>query len=297
MGVTKTRSKLKIKRQRCPFCHDDIVPGGQNQACHECLTWHHSECWASHGKCVGCGDEGPEHLGPTGPTIAEVRALSGIGPGPLIAPPEFNPNVDCSPEHDCFVHDRMNAKARADLYAVHGPDADRVLAEMCKRNQPSGHSAGALNALVSAAGRAIVDRLKTPEPTDEIPVGVALSGATCHACHRTYTRRRGMKNCGCVHQKEQDALRRKLKRQAQDEVARLRREEREYEARHLSEWDRKQNEAHMEAMHQKIDDAQRENRDERERQKVFAKKVMMAVAAIVSMVVAAIAQILLATVG
>ena len=123
-----TRVKLKINRPRCPYCHDDIKPGGDNQACHECLAWHHSECWTQHGACVGCGN----------------RWVKDPVSGSLSAPPldmeledpvEFNPNVDCSSLDDCFVHDRMNAKAKADLYAVHGPAADEMLAEMCKRGE------------------------------------------------------------------------------------------------------------------------------------------------------------------
>lgn len=55
--MTRERSKIKVERPRCPYCHDDIVPGEKNRACYSCLAWHHTECWDSNGnKCVGCGD-------------------------------------------------------------------------------------------------------------------------------------------------------------------------------------------------------------------------------------------------
>ena len=40
---------------RCPFCHDDLRRGGARQGCPECLTWHHAECLADHGRCASCG--------------------------------------------------------------------------------------------------------------------------------------------------------------------------------------------------------------------------------------------------
>jgi len=189
--VSDTRVKTTIKRQRCPFCHDDIVPGGENQACHECLTWHHSECWASHGKCVSCGNEGED--APPRSTFVQVQGDNNVVTIGGRAEAPFDPDVDCSPEDDCFVHDRMNAKARADLYAAHGDAANEMLASMCKRNQPAPAKNSAFLNLV----KTVSDILKTPEPTDEVPPGTALVGATCHVCHRTYTRTRGMKCCGC----------------------------------------------------------------------------------------------------
>lgn len=50
------RIQTKIKRDRCPYCHDDIMPGGDNYACHACLAWHHMGCWKEHGACIGCGN-------------------------------------------------------------------------------------------------------------------------------------------------------------------------------------------------------------------------------------------------
>jgi len=40
---------------RCPFCHDDLRRGGARQGCPQCLTWHHAECLADHGRCASCG--------------------------------------------------------------------------------------------------------------------------------------------------------------------------------------------------------------------------------------------------
>ena len=54
--MSDTRERTLIKRDRCPYCHDDIVPGGDNYACHECLAWHHTGCWKEYGACVGCGN-------------------------------------------------------------------------------------------------------------------------------------------------------------------------------------------------------------------------------------------------
>lgn len=116
--MTDTRLKLKVNRPRCPYCHDDIVPGDDNRACHGCLTWHHSECWG-HGGCVTCGAEPP--------TAEPVPTFA-------VHTDTFNPDVDCSPEHDCFVHDRMNAAAKQDLIDLHGQEqANKMFAEMCKR--------------------------------------------------------------------------------------------------------------------------------------------------------------------
>jgi len=54
--VTDTQQSLKVNKPRCPYCHDDIVGGAENYACHECLTWHHTGCWNEHGGCVSCGN-------------------------------------------------------------------------------------------------------------------------------------------------------------------------------------------------------------------------------------------------
>ena len=50
------KTPVKISRPRCPYCHDEIMPGGDNRACRECLSWHHEDCWDTHGSCVGCGN-------------------------------------------------------------------------------------------------------------------------------------------------------------------------------------------------------------------------------------------------
>ncbi|MGE3483443.1 MAG: hypothetical protein AB7L09_01800 [Nitrospira sp.] len=49
------QDQLTIKRDRCPYCHDEIVPGDSNFPCLACLAWHHGECLKEHGSCVTCG--------------------------------------------------------------------------------------------------------------------------------------------------------------------------------------------------------------------------------------------------
>ena len=60
-SLSNVRENLKVNHGRCPYCHDEIVPGEVNRPCVECLTWHHSECWDAHGQCVGCGSNRVDH--------------------------------------------------------------------------------------------------------------------------------------------------------------------------------------------------------------------------------------------
>lgn len=53
--MSEVRERLKVNRPRCPYCHDEIAPGGAIRACHGCLTWHHQDCWEIYGSCVTCG--------------------------------------------------------------------------------------------------------------------------------------------------------------------------------------------------------------------------------------------------
>lgn len=96
--MSDVHEKLRVERARCPWCHDDIVPGGKNRACSECLTWHHTECWESHGKCVGCGNE----------WVSE-------GGGSYTRPAEKKSN-------DCVVHAPANADSINDLTLLYGMD-------------------------------------------------------------------------------------------------------------------------------------------------------------------------------
>lgn len=40
---------------RCPYCHEDVKPRDEKQACNGCMAWHHKECWQDYGRCVICG--------------------------------------------------------------------------------------------------------------------------------------------------------------------------------------------------------------------------------------------------
>jgi hypothetical protein len=41
---------------RCPFCHGDIAPRGDDWvACRDCLARHHSACWSELHACSTCG--------------------------------------------------------------------------------------------------------------------------------------------------------------------------------------------------------------------------------------------------
>lgn len=79
--MEKTRSKVKVNRPRCPYCHDDIEPGGENRACYGCLTWHHSECW-NYGGCVSCGGESVDPR-PSPDALCVVHTPQKITPGAL----------------------------------------------------------------------------------------------------------------------------------------------------------------------------------------------------------------------
>ena len=45
---------VNVQRPRCPYCHEDVVPG-EGRGCAECMGWTHDECWEDHGKCPACG--------------------------------------------------------------------------------------------------------------------------------------------------------------------------------------------------------------------------------------------------
>jgi len=48
-------SSVRVQRERCPFCHDDIAANPDRTACPHCTAWHHSDCWSDHGGCSACG--------------------------------------------------------------------------------------------------------------------------------------------------------------------------------------------------------------------------------------------------
>lgn len=164
--MEKTRPNLKVNHPRCPYCHDDIVPGGDNRACHGCLTWHHEECWG-YGGCVSCGGESVKSQA--------TKDSTGIV---------------------CVQHtpEKVSPQAVKDLIDLWGRDE---IPCTCPEEPKIGGNL-AFNRLVSTVSRLT----KSPAPTDDVPPGMALVGSTCHSCHRTYTRTAGMTDCGCVAEKQ-----------------------------------------------------------------------------------------------
>lgn len=46
---------LKVTQPRCPFCHDEILPGSLQEACKACRAWHHEACWREgRSRCSAC---------------------------------------------------------------------------------------------------------------------------------------------------------------------------------------------------------------------------------------------------
>lgn len=58
MGEGETQGQsFGTRRDRCPFCRDEIVPGDARLACNDCTAWHHQACWREGGsKCSSCGN-------------------------------------------------------------------------------------------------------------------------------------------------------------------------------------------------------------------------------------------------
>ena len=52
------RDDVKIKSNRCPFCHEDIqIEGSDWVACRSCQGRHHQACWEELGGCGSCGEK------------------------------------------------------------------------------------------------------------------------------------------------------------------------------------------------------------------------------------------------
>lgn len=45
---------IKQDKQRCPYCHGDILPTEETTGCVKCSAWFHEECWREHGGCTNC---------------------------------------------------------------------------------------------------------------------------------------------------------------------------------------------------------------------------------------------------
>jgi hypothetical protein len=71
-------SNIHIERPRCPYCHEEIVPGaGENRGCGVCLAWHHGRCWTEHGRCAACDHDhvsGPAEMSPSQPTSRRTNS-------------------------------------------------------------------------------------------------------------------------------------------------------------------------------------------------------------------------------
>lgn len=56
--MEQERVRANVRGDRCPYCHEDIVPSDPaKQACSSCMAWHHVACMEEHGACAACGDE------------------------------------------------------------------------------------------------------------------------------------------------------------------------------------------------------------------------------------------------
>ena len=120
-GGTVEKLNLQSLRPRCPYCHDDVEPGGDNRACHECLTWHHEECWDNHGSCVTCGNVWVEHGG-------------GIASSP--AAHLFAESTEDEEKKTCWIHDTsIEPSTKMDLYDLWGFDIE-TLASQCTCHGP-----------------------------------------------------------------------------------------------------------------------------------------------------------------
>jgi hypothetical protein len=52
------RDDVKIKSNRCPFCHEDIqIEGSDWVACRSCQGRHHQACWEELGGCGSCREK------------------------------------------------------------------------------------------------------------------------------------------------------------------------------------------------------------------------------------------------
>ena len=100
------KTQVRVNHPRCPYCHDDIRGGEDNRACHACLTWHHSECWAE-GGCVTCGGEARTELEP----VEEERTDCWI----------HDPNIDPTTKMDLFDLWRFDIETLATQCTCAGP--------------------------------------------------------------------------------------------------------------------------------------------------------------------------------
>lgn len=51
----KTTPAITLPETRCPFCHESVIAGKDEQhGCQKCRAWHHRSCWIEHGGCSTC---------------------------------------------------------------------------------------------------------------------------------------------------------------------------------------------------------------------------------------------------
>lgn len=53
MSAVEGESQVRVKSNRCPYCHDDVEASG-SVVCQDCLTRHHPECWNEGLHCSSC---------------------------------------------------------------------------------------------------------------------------------------------------------------------------------------------------------------------------------------------------
>lgn len=60
-GALHQGAAVHVRGNRCPMCHDDVVPR-ESVVCQVCLARHHDPCWHELGRCGACGADRPLRL-------------------------------------------------------------------------------------------------------------------------------------------------------------------------------------------------------------------------------------------
>lgn len=68
--MERIQNSIKVKKPRCPYCHDEFQVEQEKTGCSLCLAWFHQECWNEYGGCTSC-----KGVRPPKPTETERPAL------------------------------------------------------------------------------------------------------------------------------------------------------------------------------------------------------------------------------
>lgn len=66
-------AEIRVRQDRCPYCHEGVGPEEVKTACGTCMAWHHEECWVGHSGCSGCGLRDPEQRAPREERASETE--------------------------------------------------------------------------------------------------------------------------------------------------------------------------------------------------------------------------------